>query len=89
MKLIVEEQLRLRNEQEEEERRKRIEEEQREMEERRKEAAKGLKRFSERVQITERHNYLFWSGLMLVQLSLSLPFCRIFTRWRQNFRKNS
>ncbi|XP_019115428.2 coiled-coil domain-containing protein 112 isoform X2 [Larimichthys crocea] len=48
VKLIVEEQLRLRNEQEEEERMRRIEEEQREMEERRKEAAKGLKRFSER-----------------------------------------
>lgn len=92
VKLIVEEQLRLRSEQEEEERRKRTEEEQREMEERRKEAAQGIKRFNERVQITEGHQRLFvleGANVGKTLVSLSLPFCRIFTRWRQNFRKNS
>ncbi len=54
MKLTIEEQLRQRREQEQEEVRRRKEEEQREMEERRKEAAKGIKRFNERVQ-TEKH----------------------------------
>lgn len=50
VKLTIEEQLRLRREEEEEQRRKRREEEQRVMDERRKEAAKGIKRFNERVQ---------------------------------------
>lgn len=49
VKLTIEEQLRLRREEEEEERRRRREEEQKEMEERRKAAAKGIKRFNERV----------------------------------------
>lgn len=59
VKLTIEEQLRLRREEEEEQGRRRREEEQREMDERRKEAAKGIKRFNERVQShrdIERHN---------------------------------
>lgn len=51
VKLTIEEQLRLRREEEEEQERRKREEEQRDMEERRKEAAKGIKRFNERVRI--------------------------------------
>lgn len=50
MKLTIEEQLRLKREEQEEQERKRREEEQREMDEKRREAAKGIKRFNERVQ---------------------------------------
>ncbi|XP_067468154.1 coiled-coil domain-containing protein 112 isoform X1 [Thunnus thynnus] len=48
VKLTIEEQLRLKREEEEEQTRMRREEEQREVDERRREAAKGIKRFSER-----------------------------------------
>lgn len=51
VKLTIEEQLRLRREEEEGQERRRREEGQREMEERRKEAAKGIRRFNERVRI--------------------------------------
>lgn len=50
MKLVIEEQLRLKREEEEEQERKKKEEEQREMDERRREAAKGIRSFNERVQ---------------------------------------
>lgn len=47
--MTVEEQLRLKKEEEEEQERRKRDDEQREMDERRREAAKGIKRFQERV----------------------------------------
>lgn len=54
VKFTIEEQLRFRREEAEEQMRRKREVEQKEMEERRKVAAKGIKRFSERVRITEK-----------------------------------
>uniref|UniRef100_A0A3B4AZE6 Uncharacterized protein n=1 Tax=Periophthalmus magnuspinnatus TaxID=409849 RepID=A0A3B4AZE6_9GOBI len=50
VKLIIEEQLRLKREEEEKEQRRQREEETREMEERRREATRGIKKFNERVE---------------------------------------
>lgn len=80
VKLTIEEQLRLRREEEEEQERKRREEEQREMERRRKEAAKGIKRFNERVrivEITEKHKtsmaFVMWGCDVFQGCDLASP----------------
>lgn len=56
VKLIIEEQLRLRRAEEKEQEKGRREEELREMEEKKREAAKSIKRFNERVQ-SHRHTH--------------------------------
>lgn len=53
VKLVIEEQLRLKRDEQEEQERKKRETEQREMDERRREAANGIRRFNERVQSAE------------------------------------
>lgn len=74
VKLTVEEQLRLRREEEEEQARRKREEEQREMDERRKEAAKGIKRFNERVQSLRITDHIQGPGFL--------------TRWQTLNRKS-